>query len=153
MSNRDPYSDYIQICHIPEHIPAPSVASRGHSSACGQRSNSAPAARMEALELGDLGANVGAPLDQRTVARGLLLRPLPRVGAEGRELLQAPLDHGQLGVEPLELRGTIHGAHANRKGPTAGQGLGPRGLRWGRVLSCGRLPAVPTLSAMRPGLQ
>jgi len=76
---------------------------------------------MEALELGELGADVGAPLDQRTVARGLLLRPLP--GAEGRELLQAPLDHGQLGVQPVELRGPA--LTQIEKGPNVG--LGQRG--------------------------
>ena len=78
---------------------------------------------MEALELGDLGADVGAPLDQRTVARGLLLRPLPGAGAEGRELLQAPLDHGQLGVQPVELRGPA--LTQIEKGPNVG--LGQRG--------------------------
>ena len=68
---------------------------------------------MAAFEFGDLGADVGAPLDQQIVVRDFLLRPLPGVGAEGRKFLYASLDHGQLGVQLVELRGPIHGAHPN----------------------------------------
>jgi len=70
--------------------------------------NSPSPVDLGAFELGNLGADVGAPLDQQIVVCDLLLRPLPGVGAAGREFLQAFLDHGQLGVQLIELPSPIH---------------------------------------------
>jgi hypothetical protein len=83
------------------------------SSACGGRINSALPVHMAAFEFGDLGAEVVAPLDQRTVVRDFLLRPLPGVGAEGRKFLYASLDRGQISVQLMEPRSPIHHAHPN----------------------------------------
>jgi hypothetical protein len=63
---------------------------------------------MGAFEFGNLGADVGAPLDQQMVVRNFLLRPFQGVGAADRKLLQAFLDHGQLGIKLIELCGRIH---------------------------------------------
>src|SRR5450755_2503681 len=82
--------------------------SRERSSACGCCVQSASPVRMAAFEFGNLGADVGAPLDQQIMVRDLLLRPLPGVGAQGRKLLYALLDHGQLGVQLIELFGPLH---------------------------------------------
>jgi len=77
---------------------------------------------MDAFELGNLGADVVAPLDQQIVVRDFLLRPLPGVGAEGRKILHASLDYGQLSVQPIELRGPIHCGPELKK---AQRGVGP----------------------------
>jgi hypothetical protein len=63
---------------------------------------------VHAFEFGNLGADVGATLDQQIVMRDFRLRPLPGVGADGRKILYASLDYGQLRVQPIELRGPIH---------------------------------------------
>jgi hypothetical protein len=75
---------------------------------------------LGAFEFGNLGADVVAALDQQIVVRDFLLRPLPGVGADGRKILYASLDHGQLGVQPKELRGPIHYCSPTLKRPTVG---------------------------------
>jgi hypothetical protein len=79
--------------------------------------------RMATFEFGNLGADVVAALDQQIVVRDLLLRPRPGVGAEGRKILHASLDHGQLSVQPIELRGLIHYCSPELK--KAQRGVGP----------------------------
>ena len=76
-----------------------------------------------AFEFGNLGADVGATLDQQIVVRDFRLRPLPGVGAEGRKILHASLDYGQLSVQPIELRGPIHYCSPTLK--KAQRGVGP----------------------------
>jgi hypothetical protein len=53
----------------------------------------------------------------------LRLRPLPRIGAEGRKFLYAFLDHGQLSVQLIEFRGPIHSCSPKLK--KAQRGVGP----------------------------
>ena len=59
--------------------------------------------RTDGSELGDLGADVVAPLDQRLVLRGFVLRPLIWVGTEGPKFLYIVLEHGQFSTQPIEL--------------------------------------------------
>ena len=74
---------------------------------------------VHAFEFSNLGADVGATLDQQIVVRDFRLRPIPGVGAEGRKILHASLDYGQLSVQPIELRGPIHYCSPTlKKGPT-----------------------------------